>query len=52
MREVPKRVPEHPENGMMLLNAEEREIDIIPRCVLSTEGRSRKAKYFVILPIL
>ena len=49
-REVFKRVPEYKQNGKMPLNAGEKHIDILSRCVLRGQGRSRKGKYFVIIP--
>lgn len=33
MKEVPNRVPEHPENSIIPLNVGERYIDILPKCV-------------------
>ena len=45
-----KRVPEYKENDIMPLNADERYIDILSRWVLREEVKSRKGKYFAIIP--
>ena len=49
-REVLKRIPEYKHNGKVPLNAGERYIDILSRCVLRGRSRSRKGKYLVIIP--
>lgn len=47
---MPKGVPEHPENNIILLNVGERYMDTLSKYVSSGELGSRKGKYFVIFP--
>lgn len=50
MKEMPNRVPEHPEKSIIPLNVGERYIDVLPNYVSSGDVRSRKGKHFDIFP--